>query len=249
MAALREDSAVVKMTGTWQKAAGAALAVAALLALAAGTSGCSRANVTAGGSGGSPTQQLSAATTSTRPATTSASAIQTTPPAAKPKYTKWIVNIKDDDSSSQGAMTYKIALNLKATSASTGAAGKYTGTATAKTSVSGSLYGRQLNATAMAKSSKLQFTLTATEGNVDANDVDTGGGALAPLTSPETTYRGTGTITMKASGTAHLGAAAGGFSNTSSQPIKLSGAGTKITMTVPIQGHTYSFQGTIRGEK
>jgi hypothetical protein len=62
-------------------------------------------------------------------------------------------------------------------------------------------------------------------------------------------WSGSGTITMKAAGTARVGAAAGGFSNTSSQPIKLSGSGDKITLTVPIQGHTYSFTGTIRGEE
>jgi hypothetical protein len=146
-------------------------------------------------------------------------------------------------------MTYKIALNLKATNPGPHADGKYTGTATASTSVSGSVGKGHLNANAIVKSSQLQFTLAASEGSAASTSTDDSDGALAPLTSAETTYRGSGTITMKASGTAHVGAAAGGFSNTSSQRIKLSGAGSKITLTVPIQGHTYSFQGTIRGEE
>jgi hypothetical protein len=53
---------------------------------------------------------------------------------------------------------------------------------------------------------------------------------------------------MSASGSGTIGGAGGGFSNTSSQQISVSVTGTAVTLSVPISGHTYTFEGTISGE-
>ena len=83
----------------------AALALVALTVMAAGCSS-SAASTNAGGQ-----------SSSTAPATPAKPAV-TDPPAAKPQYTKWIVYVNDDASTSQGGMKYAVALNLKATNPS-----------------------------------------------------------------------------------------------------------------------------------
>lgn len=160
--------------------------------------------------------------------------------ADEPSYSKWIVYINGDDSFTQSGITYSIALNLKATHVGATPDGKYTGKATAKTDSTGEYRGQQLNASAIAKSSKLVFTL----------DDPSGGGALASLGTGELPpLAGTGTISMSASGSGTYGQAAGSFGKNSSEPLTLSSDGEKITLKVPIQGHTYTFTGTIRGEE
>ncbi|MHB9004095.1 MAG: hypothetical protein ACYC6C_08520 [Coriobacteriia bacterium] len=155
-----------------------------------------------------------------------------------PTYTAWEVYINDDDSFTQGAITYDIALNLTAINASPDIAGTYSGTATASTGTNGTVGGQQLSAQAIAQSGQLTFTLA------DA----TAGGALATLTTGTGEYTGSGTITMQASGSGSIGGAGGGFANTSSQPITVNVIGSAVTLTVPINGHTYTFTGTISGK-
>ena len=89
--------------------------------------------------------------------------------------------------------------------------GTYKGKATAATKTEGTVNGLPLNASAIANSSQLHFKL------VEGAE----GGALSSLTSDTVIYSGTGSITMKAAGSGHLGAAGGGFSNTSGQPLQV----------------------------
>lgn len=158
------------------------------------------------------------------------------PAEDEPEYTSYTVYINDDDSYSQGEITYSIALNLTATNPSAQIAGEYTGEATAKTDTVGTVQGQPLNASAIANSSQLSFTL------------EDGGGDLAALTTDTVVYGGTGTITMKASGSGTIGAAGGGFSNTSGQQFTMTVVGDAVTMKIPISGHTYTFTGTISGK-
>lgn len=155
----------------------------------------------------------------------------------EPQYTSWQVYINDDDSYEKGGITYEIALNLEATNPSSEIAGTYTGEAVAKTSTTGEVGGQQLNASAIANSSNLEFTL---------EDV-TAGTDLAPLTE-NAVYGGTGSITMKAAGSGTIGAAGGSFSNNSSQPLKVRTSGTDVTLEITIDGHKYTFEGTISGK-
>ena len=161
-------------------------------------------------------------------------------PAAQetPKPTSWVVSIVDDDSFAQGGITYSIAMNLTATNPSSDPAGTYTGSATAKTDTNGTVGGATLKASAIANSSMLEFVLA---------DM-TGGGQLASSTPDTAAYTGTGSITMKAAGSGSVGKASGPFSNTSGQSFTMSVSGTKATMTIPISGHTYTFEGTMSGE-
>jgi hypothetical protein len=159
----------------------------------------------------------------------------------EPEYTSWVVYINDDDSYSQGDVTYKIALNLTATNPSGDAAGTYSGKATASTSTQGSVRGQPLSAQAIANSGTLRFTLQ------DA----TGGGALAGLsteTADAMLLSGKGTITMNASGSGTIGQAGGSFGNSSGQQIDVQVAGSKVTLSVSISGHMYKFNGTISGK-
>ena len=158
----------------------------------------------------------------------------------QPGYESWVVYINDDDSYSEGGITYSIALNLTATNPTQDIAGTYTGSATAKTDTTGDVGGQPLNASAIANSSILEFTLN--EG------FDSAGGALAPITAEGTVYSGTGTIVMAAAGSGTIGPAGGGFSNTSGQPIEISTQGSAVTLSVAISGHTYTFEGTLSGE-
>lgn len=161
--------------------------------------------------------------------------------SAEPQgYDSWIVYVNDDDSYVEGGITYSIALNLTATNPTQDAAGTYTGTATASTSTSGETGGHQLNASAIANSSKLEFTLK--EG-FDSKD-----GALAPVTEAEQVFSGTGSIVMEAAGSGTIDGAGGAFSNTSGQNLSVNTQGSVVTLSVEISGHTYTFEGTIRGE-
>lgn len=201
-----------------------------LLAVLVWAAGCSSANPPTQNAAGSPAPQ-------------SGKQAAEAPAAPAPTYTRWVVYINDDATNSSGGMTYAIALNLNAVHDGSTPSGKYTGTTTAKTSTKGNVGGAQLNADAIANSGTLQFTLKAT----DPSQEDTAGGVLAPLTN-ETTYSGSGTITMHAAGSASVGPAHGGFANTSGQKITLVGSGPNIMLSVVISGHRYDFKGTIRGE-
>jgi hypothetical protein len=155
-----------------------------------------------------------------------------------PKPTSWVVNIVDDDSYTQGGITYSIAMNLTATNPSSDPAGTYTGSATAKTDSNGTVGGATLNASAIANSSKLEFFL---------EDM-TGGGQMASSTPDTAAFSGTGSIVMKAAGSGSVGQVGGPFSNTSGQSFTMSVSGTKATMTIPISGHTYTFEGMLIGK-
>lgn len=153
--------------------------------------------------------------------------------------TSWVITVVDDDSYTEGEITYSIALNLTATNPTQGIAGTYSGTATAQTSTVGTVQGLPLNASATANSSMLEFTLA---------DVAGGGTELAPLTAEDAVYAGSGMIVMAAAGGGTIGAAGGSFSNTSGDPVTVSVRGSAVTFDVTIQGHTYTFQGTIAGQ-
>ena len=162
-------------------------------------------------------------------------------PSAEPiGYDSWVVYINDDDSYEEGGITYSIALNLTATNPTQDRAGTYTGSATAKTDSTGNIGGQQLNASAIAESSKLEFTLK--EG------FDSAGGTLMPLTEEELIYLGTGSIVMDAAGSGTVGAAGGGFSNTSGQTLEINTQGSKVTLNIVISGHKYTFEGTLSGK-
>ena len=161
------------------------------------------------------------------------------PAEEEPAYTAWTVYVNDEDSYDEGGITYTIALNLTATNPTPEIMGTYTGTATASTSSVGEYMGQQLNASAIANSSSLTFEL------LDA----TGDGALAPLTSDEPAdYFGTGSIVMAAAGGGTYGAAGGSFSNTSGQNLTVTVTGSNVTLKVTIDGHEYTFDGTIGGQ-
>lgn len=160
------------------------------------------------------------------------------PAPAEPTYSKWIFYINDDQTFEKGGMTYSVALNLKATNPTGDIAGTYSGTATAKTTTTGDVGGAQLNASAIANSTQLKFTLEdATEGT-----------PLAQLTPDTPLYVGTGTIAMKAAGSGTVGRASGAFKNSSAQPIKVTASGSNATLAVTLVGHKFTFKGTIRGE-
>lgn len=159
------------------------------------------------------------------------------PEPEEPTYSSYAVTIVDDDSYTKDGITYSIALNLQATNPSADIAGEYKGEATAKTDSSGTYQGKQLSASAIAKSSQLSFTL------------ESGGGDLAGLTTDTVTYGGSGSITMKASGSGTYGQAGGSFGNVSGQSFTMMVTDENITMQIPIEGHTYKFTGTITGRE
>lgn len=156
--------------------------------------------------------------------------------AEVPEYTSWKVYINDDDSYQKDGITYSIALNLTADNPTPDPAGTYSGEATAKSDSTGEYMGQTLNASAVAKSSKLEFTLA-----------DPAGEELASLTG-EQVLSGTGTIAMQASGSGTYGKAGGAFGNNSSQPLEVSVSGSDVTLSVVIDGHKYTFTGTLTGE-
>lgn len=156
-----------------------------------------------------------------------------------PVYTSWEVYINDEDSFDKDGITYTIALNLTATNPTPDIAGVYTGTATASTSSVGEYLGAQLNASAIANSTTLTFTL----------EDPTAGGALELLTDDAPAdYAGNGSIVMKAEGSGSYAAAAGSFGNTSGQNLAVTVSGTVVTLKVTIDGHEYIFEGTISGK-
>ena len=193
------------------------------LALMLGVAGCSKESAGSGSSGSGDSSAGSAATED-KP--------------ASPVYKSWVVSIVDDQETSQGGMTYTIALNLQATNPSGYKYGTYTGTATAKTTTTGVVGKGTLEAEAIANSTQLEFTL----------DDPQAGEPMASLTN-DLTYNGTGTITMQAAGTAHVGAAAGGFANNSSQPFTITVTGDKVLMGITIDGKPFMFNGTISGRE
>jgi hypothetical protein len=194
---------------------------AVLIALAA--AGCTNSG-TGSGAGSPPTEPAQAPAVAEKP--------------AEPTYSSWVVSIVDDASASQGGMKYDIALNLNATNPTGDIAGKYTGTATAKTSTKGSAGGASVKASAIANSSQLEFTLAP----VGA------GSELKPLTE-QPGYIGNGTITMGANGDATVGNVTRGISNNSSQPIEVLVVGSDVTLTITISGNKYKFKGTITGKE
>lgn len=192
------------------------------IALAVGAAGCSDESADPDSGAGETTDE------------------QATEPAEEPEeptYTSWQVYINDEDSYTEGSMTYSIALNFTATNPTANPAGDYSGEAAASTTTSGEVNGVQLEAQAIAQSGNLEFTLGD----------PTVGGALTPLTEDTANLSGRGTITMAASGSVSGGGAAGSFSNTSSQQIKVSVDGSVATLRVPINGHDYNFTGTFSG--
>jgi hypothetical protein len=191
----------------------------ALLAVMATASGCTKPD-SGGSSGGKASDQP---------------APKPSPPDEPKQYTSWVVTIVDDDSYTKDGITYSIAMNLSATNPSADIAGKYAGEVTAQTTSSGTYRGKPLNASATAKSSQLAFTL------------EKGGGDLAGLTTDTVTYGGTGTLTMAAAGSGTYGQAGGSFGNSSSQRFTMTVVGEGVTMSIPIEGHTYEFSGTITG--
>ncbi|MHB8707226.1 MAG: hypothetical protein ACYC77_12065 [Coriobacteriia bacterium] len=154
-------------------------------------------------------------------------------------YTSWEVYINDEDSFDKDGITYTIALNLTATNPTPNIAGTYSGAATASTSSIGEYLGAELNASAIANSTTLTFTLKD----------PTAGGALAPITDEAPAdYAGAGSIVMQAAGSGSYAAAAGSFGNTSGQNLAVTVSGTAVTLKVTIDGHEYTFEGTISGK-
>jgi hypothetical protein len=156
---------------------------------------------------------------------------------AEPTYSSWVVSVVDDASASKGGMTYDIALNLNATNPTGDIAGKYTGTATAKTTTKGSAGGAAVSASAIANSSQLEFTLSDPEAT-----------GLKGLTDQKS-YYGKGTITMNAGGQASVGNVTKGISNSSSQPIEVIVLGSDVTLNITISGNKYTFKGKISGKE
>ncbi len=150
----------------------------------------------------------------------------------------WVITVVDDDSYTEGEITYSIALNLTATNPTQSIDGTYSGTATAKTDTVGTVQGLPLNASAIANSSVLEFTLVDESGTGDA---------LAPLDAEDAVYSGTGRVVMAAAGSGTVGPAGGGFSATSGDPVEVRVQGSAVTFSVTIQGHKYTFDGTLEG--
>jgi hypothetical protein len=153
-------------------------------------------------------------------------------------YSSWTITVVDDDTYTEGDITYSIALNLTATNPTQSIDGAYSGTATANTTTTGVVQGMPLNASAIVNSSLLEFTLADESGTSDG---------LAPLTAEGAVYSGSGSIVMAASGSGTVGPAGGSFQNTSGQNLQVRVQGSAVTLSVDISGHTYTFQGTITG--
>lgn len=167
--------------------------------------------------------------------------------AAPPQNVVWVVAINDDQTATKSGVTFSIALELTASSSGSDAAGTYTGSATANTSTKGRVGRAQIDATAMAKSTKLSFTLqkAASPATPSGESTDQ---ALAPLGVENPDYTGTGSVTMKASGSGTVsgrGASASGpFASTSDRQIKVIVKGSEAWLSVDIAGNTYTFKGT-----
>jgi hypothetical protein len=163
----------------------------------------------------------------------------------------WIVYINDEQTQQKGGMTYGIAMNLTAKNLTGDAAGAYTGSATARTTTQGNVGGANLNASAIANSTKLTFTLepVGKPAASDSEPASASGGGLAPLSGSDAGgYTGTGSITMAAAGSGSVGGAAGPFGNTSSQSFQMAVSGSDAIMTITINGMKWAFKGTMRSE-
>jgi hypothetical protein len=167
--------------------------------------------------------------------------------AAPPQNVVWVVAINDDQTATKSGVTFDIALELTASSSGSDPAGSYTGTATADTTTKGRVGRSRIDAIALAKSTKLSFTLqkaapTATPSGESTDE------ASAPLGVENPDYTGTGSVTMKASGNGTIsgrGASASGpFANTSDRQIQVIVKGSEAWLSVDIAGHTYIFKGT-----
>lgn len=212
-------------TRRWVSRLAVATLVVMLLAFAGALAGCSK-----------PEQSDADSSKNEAPAE------QTTPeqPADEPTYSSWVVNINDHDTHIKGDITYTVTLNLTATNPSSDKAGTYTGKAVAKTESSGQVQGQQLNASAIANSSQLEFTLESGGGTDDD--------PLAPLTEEGKVYAGTGTIAMNAAGSGTIGQAGGSFSKSSGENLTVKAEGEAVTLSVVLNGQKYTFNGTISGK-
>ena len=222
----------------------AILLTSLLLMAVSGCGGTENATQTSSATASSATASAQVAMTSTTLVSTTAgmAAAPTTDAAQsspQPGFESWVVYINDDDSYTDGGITYSIALNLTATNPTQEIAGTYTGSATAKTDSKGEYQGQTLNASAIVNSTKLEFEL--------AEGFDSGGGQIAPVTPDNLVYSGSGTIVMQAAGSGSYGQAGGAFSNTSGQAIEVSTKGSAVTLTVVISGHKFIFEGTLSG--
>lgn len=172
--------------------------------------------------------------------------------APAPQNVRWTVYINDDQEHTKGSMTYGIAMNLTAKNPAVGTVGgTYTGTATAHTTTSGQVNGATLDADAVANSTQLTFTLKPANQSASAQDAEAGsGGDLAQLTpaTGDAVYEGAGTITMAAAGSGAISGAGGSFSNTSSQPIKVTVTGQKAVLKININGIDWTFNGILKSE-
>jgi hypothetical protein len=170
--------------------------------------------------------------------------------AAPPQNVAWVVTINDEQTTTKGGVTFSIILEATARSGGSDAAGAYTGTATAQTTTKGTVGRAHLNASATAKSTKLSFTLQKAAAPV-APSQESSDEALAPLGVENPDYTGTGSVTMKASGSGTVsggGASASGpFANTSDRQIQVIVKGSEAWLSVDIAGHTYIFKGTFAG--
>ena len=171
--------------------------------------------------------------------------------AAPPQNVRWVVTINDEQTATKSGVTFAIALDATASNDANDPAGSYTGTATADTTTKGRMGRANLNATATAKSTKLTFTLHKAAAPATPSQ-ESSDAALASLGVENPDYTGTGSVTMKASGSGTIsgrGAAASGpFANTSDRQIQLIVKGSDAWLSVDVAGHTYTFKGTFTSQ-
>jgi hypothetical protein len=164
----------------------------------------------------------------------------------------WVVYVKDSSEANTGSIKTTVSMDLKASNASGGIEGKYTGSATASSKSVNSSYGA--TATSDTKVGTVNFSLGIPLAPL-APDNSQGKEPLAPLTQPgdEPDFEGNGTFALS-NPTGESQIQGMGVSvqkehtSASSFPIHLSvkGATVRMTMTSP-QGPIY-FNGYIRGE-
>jgi hypothetical protein len=127
--------------------------------------------------------------------------------------------------------------------------GPYEGSATAKTTNSGTAGGGELKATATSKSSALQFDMGSTLTPLTAPGAGSG---LAPLTKGGPDFTGSGTISMGTTGKATMtggGASVSGpIGNSSTVPISVYVTGPLVRLAVQFPQGTVYFDGYMRGE-
>jgi hypothetical protein len=169
------------------------------------------------------------------------------PQAAPPQNVTWVVAINDEQTATKSGVTFSIALNATASSGGGDPVGSYTGTATADTTTRGTVGRAHLNATATAKSTKLTFTLQKAAAPTTPSQ-ESSDAALTPLGVENPDYTGTGSVTMKASGSGTVSrggtSSSGPFADTSDRQIQVIVKGSEAWLSVDIAGHTYVFKGT-----